>query len=504
VVTKPLPVPLPPTAPDPLLSPWIVVPAALLLLLAFGALARRWTGLRRLARPLVATVLMSVLFLTLGLGPLPESGWLALLVLVPLLILVVRFAGMAMQTVFRNHQGYAAPVLLESVMGVVLYGVGISVIAHRWFRFELTPFLATSAVLGAVVGLAMQDTLGNLFAGIALHTEEPLRVGDWVKMGDAEGRVLQVSWRAVRLLTWYGDTITVPNNEAARHAIRNFSAPAAPHSRTLAVGVNYHTPPNKVLAVLQEVLDQVDVALKDPAPALRIIGYGDQSIQYEVRYYIASYEHYRRVEGEVYRLIWYHFRRHGIEIPFPVRDVYLHQVAAQEVKEESPALRLERALRAIDVFRPLTDDELKAAVASFKQLHYAAGERIIEEGEPGDSFFVVDHGEVEVAKRLSGKTRTLARLVEGQFFGEMALLTGEVRSASVVAATDVDVFRLDKAGFENILGGNPSIAVDISTILAERRDAQSQAAGDVTVPFEETPAEVKQRILTRIRSYFGL
>lgn len=492
------------TAVEPLLHPWLALPGAVLLLLAFGALVRRWPSLKPLGRPLAATVLMTALLVTLGFHGLPESGWLALLVLAPLLVLVVRFAGLALQTAFRSHQGYAAPVLLESVMAVVLYGFGVSFIAHRWFAVELTPFLATSAVLGAVVGLALQDTLGNLFAGIALHTEEPFRVGDWVKMGEAEGRVLQVSWRAVRLLTWYGDTVTVPNNEAARHSVRNFSAPAEPHSRTLVIGASYHTPPNKVLSILQQLVDQVELMVKQPAPALRVFGYSDQSIQYEIRYYVARYEDYRRVEGEIYRLIWYHFRRHGIEIPFPVRNVYLHQPAAREIPEEAPAARLERTLRGIDVFRPLSDDELRAAIASFRQLHYATGERIIGEGEPGDSFFVVDRGEVEVSKKLAGKSRALARLMEGQFFGEMALLTGEARSATVVAASDVDVFRLDKAGFEKILAANPSIAVEISAILAERRDAQTQAAGDVTQAFDETSGDRKQRILTRIRSYFAL
>jgi CRP-like cAMP-binding protein len=165
-----------------------------------------------------------------------------------------------------------------------------------------------------------------------------------------------------------------------------------------------------------------------------------------------------------------------------------------------------RALRGIDLFRPLSDDELRFAASHFKTLHYAAGEKLIREGEPGDSFCVVDHGEVEVSKDLSGKRRTLARLMEGQFFGEMALLTGEPRSASVTAVTDVDVFTIDKAGFHDVLVKNPAIAVDISTILAERQEALSQASGDVTAKLSSQPApgELRQRILDRIRSYFGI
>jgi CRP-like cAMP-binding protein len=310
----------------------------------------------------------------------------------------------------------------------------------------------------------------------------------------------------MRLQTWDGDTLTVPNNEVARHAILNYSLPRTPHSRVVTVGVNYHTPPNKVISVLAGLLEQVPLVASQPPPNVRIVGYHDFSIQYEVRYYFGAYDEFRRIEGEIHRLIWYHFKRHGIEIPFPVRNVYLHQVEAPEGHKEAPATRLERALRQIDLFRPLSDEELRTAAARCRPLHYAAGERIIEEGAPGDSFFILDRGEVEVSKEMGGSRRSLARLMEGQFFGEMALLTGEKRAASVVAATDVDLFTLDKTGFHDIIVGNPAIAVDISTILSERREALSQAEGDLTARFQPTSSrgELKERILDRIRGYFGL
>jgi CRP-like cAMP-binding protein len=272
------------------------------------------------------------------------------------------------------------------------------------------------------------------------------------------------------------------------------------------MGVNYNTPPNKVFSVLENLVEQVPEVLRDPKPLLRITGYRDFTIEYEVRYYLSGYEDYRRIEGEIYRLIWYHFRRRGIEIPFPIRNVHLHPVEAGAAAQEQDKGRLEGALRAIDLFRPLSDDELRLATAHFRRLHYAKGEPIIEEGAPGDSFFVVDRGEVEVRKSFAGVVRPLARLMEGQFFGEMALLTGAARSATVTAATDVDVFTIDKAGFQHVIASNPAIAVDISTILAERREALSQAQEDVTVRFDGAPtrSQLKEHLLDRIRGYFGL
>jgi small-conductance mechanosensitive channel/CRP-like cAMP-binding protein len=425
---------------------------------------------------------------------------------VPLLTLLVRTVVLLFSALFRRSQGEAPPSLLESVVSVLFYGIGAGVIAHGVLGFELTPFLAGSAVVGAVVGLALQDTLGNLFSGIALNTDAPFRLGDWVKIGDHEGRIEQVSWRATRLVTWYGDSLVIPNAEVSKRGILNFSQPVRPHSRILHIGVNFSTPPNKVFSVLDHLLEQVPEILKEPRWALRIIAYRDYTIDYEVRYYLRGYEEYRRIEGDIFRLIWYHFRRHGIEIPFPVRNVNLHQVETGDEAQERADSRLERALRAIDLFRPLSDEELRLATSRFRHQHYAAGELIIEEGDPGDSFFVIDRGDVDVSKTIAGVVRPLALLMEGQFFGEMALLTGANRAATVRAKSDVDVFTIDKAGFQHVIASNPAIAVDISTILSERREALSHAEDDITARFDgqASRSELKAHLLDRIRAYFGL
>ncbi|HET9298607.1 MAG TPA: mechanosensitive ion channel family protein [Candidatus Polarisedimenticolaceae bacterium] len=481
------------------------VPLGLLAVLVLARLTRVRPALRPLLLPFVLTYVASTSLALIGSAGGNRHEWLALALAVPVVMLAVRATVIVLHVVFRRSQGVAAPAVLGSVASVLLYGIGVGVIANRWFGVELTPFLATSAVVGAVLGLALQDTLGNLFSGIALHTEAPFRVGDWVRFGDRDGRVEQVSWRATRLRTWYGDTLTIPNNEVARHSILNYSLPREPHSRVVQIGVNYQTPPNKVISVLAHTLEQVEGLRRDPRPAIRIIGYQDCSMLYEVRYFFDDYADFRRVEGDIFRLVRYHFRRHGIEIPYPVRNVFVRQMEAQTEAPEAVS-RLERALRGIDLFRPLSDDELKVATQLFRLVHYAAGEKVIEEGSPGDSFFVIDHGEVNVSKSLQGASRPLARLMEGQFFGEMALLTGEARTATVVAHTDVDLFTIDKTGFEKILVANPSVAVDISTILSERREALSQAEGDITARFDPGTSrlDLKHKILGRIRNYFGL
>jgi small-conductance mechanosensitive channel len=492
---------------EPWASPWIVGPAALVATLVLARLARLRSALRPLVIPFALTALALAAFTALRGARLAEVGVASLLFLVPGLVLLVRGCVILFQSLFRRSQGEPPPALLDSVISVLLYGVGGAAIAKAWFGAELTVFLTTSAVVGAVVGLALQDTLGNLFTGIALHAEGPFRVGDWVRVGDHEGKVEQVSWRATRLRTWDGDTLTIPNIELSRRAVVNYSVPRTPHSRLVHIGVSFGTPPNKVLSTLSEILEEVPGLPAEPAPVLRVVGYNESTVQYEVRYFVDAYQDYRRVEGEIFRLIWYHFRRRGVEIPFPVRSVYLHRVDGSGPSQAEPMMtRLEQTLRGIDLFRPLGDAALGMVARRFRHLHYAAGERIIQEGDDGDSFCIIDRGEVEVRKGLGGAERPLARLEEGQFFGEMALLTGQRRAATVVATTDVDLFSIDKRGFHDVLVAHPAIATDISAILAERREALTQVQDETGLPLEAgTPqGQLKQHLLDRIREYFGL
>jgi CRP-like cAMP-binding protein len=230
-------------------------------------------------------------------------------------------------------------------------------------------------------------------------------------------------------------------------------------------------------------------------------------MRYEIRYFFGSYEDYRVIEGDIYRLLWYHLRRAGIEFALPISTVHVLP-PPMAARAEDAADRLLPALRGIDLFHPLTDEELRTVAGRLRPLHYAAGEKIIEEGSAGDSFFLIDRGEVRVLRRLGGTPREIARLGEGECFGEMAMLTGQQRTATVVANTDVDVFMLDKAGFQDILAGNPDVAVDISALLARRRAELSDAEADLTTRIRQgamaEDGDLSQRILDRIRSYFGL
>jgi small-conductance mechanosensitive channel/CRP-like cAMP-binding protein len=484
-----------------------LLPFAITLVLALTStwiartVARRYPQLRPLTYPFVASV---AALAALGLIRTTVTGWLALAISLPLLVLAVRAIVLLFRALVFHSQGHAPPRLLENILAVALYGFGAVALARYSLGLELTPFLATSAVVGAVVGLALQDTLGNLFAGIALHTEAPFAAGDWIRLGEREGQVEQVSWRAMRLRTWYGDTLTVPNNDVARQTILNYSQPPGPHWRTITLGVGYAHPPDQVVETLRQAVASASSVPREPAARVRLLSFGDSAVQYEITYPTSSYADYRRIESDIQRLIWYHFKRRGVSIPFPIRTVQIERATAGSARREA-LLRLETVLQTIDIFRPLVDGELHFAAERFQHTHYAADETIIAEDVPGDSFFIIARGEVEIGRQQRESRRVIARLGEGQFFGEMALLTGQRRTATVVAATDVELFVIDKRGFQDILTHNPKIAEDISTILSERTEMLTQFVAEATDEIAPTSKEdLRERILTRMRRYFGL
>ena len=260
------------------LSDWhpaLLLPLLAVGLLAFARLAQRQPRFKALFPALAALALLVAVARLGGAWLEARLPWFSLLALLPLLVLTVRGVVLVFEELFRRGRGETPPALLESVVSVLLYGVGAGVVAHR----------------------ALQDTLGNLFAGISLHTDGPFRVGDWVHVGETEGRVEQISWRAVRLRTWGGDGVTIPNNEVARRTVVNFAQPAPPHSRVVQLGVSYGVPPNKVFSVLAELLQQVPEVAREPGPNVRLIGYRDSAMEYEVRYWVRAYEDWRRAES---------------------------------------------------------------------------------------------------------------------------------------------------------------------------------------------------------------
>ena len=248
------------------------------------------------------------------------------------------------------------------------------------FVFE-DKLLTTSAVGAVVVGFALQDTLGNAFAGLGIQSEKPFRVGHWIRVGDFEGRVAEVTWRATKLRTKSGNFVIVPNNIIAKDAITNYSEPAVPTRLEVEVGASYLSTPADVKAAALDALRQVSRVLEAPAPDVLLHSFDGSAITYRVRFWIADYEHDDETRDEVRTSIFYAFGRRGIEIPWPIEVGYSRDWPEPDAATKQQ--ERERVLARVDLFSRLTDEQRRDIAAASAIRLYGAGEVIVRQNDPG-------------------------------------------------------------------------------------------------------------------------
>jgi len=354
--------------------------------------------------------------------------------------------------------------------------------------------LATSAVGAVVVGFALQDTLGNLFAGLAIQIEKPFRVGHWIRVGEREGQVQEVTWRATKLRTKDGEFLIVPNSLMAKDPVLNYSEPTVATLVSVEVGTGYETPPNDAKRVLLEAVSNATLALTTPPPQVLLKGFGDSSVNYQVMFWVEDYGTEREARDEVRSNIWYTFRRSGIEIPWPIQIQYERDEVP--LRTEAHVAAAADRLGSVDLFATQPIEARQRLAAAARHHLFAAGEAMVRQEAAGDSMFVLLAGAARVTLEPSG--REVAVIPAGGFFGEMSMLTGDRRTATVRAVEDVRALEISAADFRELAVADPALLDHISSVIAARRtgldEARASAAAAV-VP------EGKQTFLARMRKF---
>nr|WP_228530547.1 MULTISPECIES: mechanosensitive ion channel family protein [Myxococcaceae] len=399
----------------------------------------------------------------------------------------------------RLRTPVTTPKILRDVIDFTLYALVTVPILRAQLNLDLTGLLATSAVLSVVIGLALQETLGNLFAGLSLQLERPFQVGDYVKVGEYTGLVAQIGWRATRIENFRRESITLPNSLVGKQAIKNFSRGGEPVGQDHYITLSYDAPPNVVKSVLLDVVRSNPLVLQDPPPSVRTNAYEENGIKYMIRYFVTDYLTADSVMEDAYSRLWYRLRRERIEVPFPQRTIRMQQAGAPAGATASPDDGMIEVLQAVDLFAPLPPAELERLRHEVVERRFGRGERILQEGESGHTFYLVASGEVSVRTGRTGAEIT--RLKRGQYFGEMSLLTGESRSATVVAAEDSVLLEFGRPTFARLFSEHPRLARQLSALLAQRR-SQLRAVAEHAGGAEAHPEE--RRILARLRQIFGL
>jgi small-conductance mechanosensitive channel len=443
-----------------------------------GELADR---LRRSGRPLAAVaagtrnvilpIATAYLLLTQVLGVAPDA--VSARVVVTVLWIGLLYVSLTALNVFLFEQAEAgtwrarAPKLFLDLVRLLMVFVGGALILSLIWNRNLGGLLAALGVGSIVLGLALQDTLGSLMSGIGLLFERPFVIGDWIKVGDHQGEVVEINWRSVRLRTRSDDLLVVPNSILAKESITNIDRPSAVHAEFLEISFPLDAPPNRVKELLARVSRSVPGVLTEPAPVIELVEFEDDRLRYEAKVFTTARREIRRIRSDFSTRVWYAAQRAGIPFPVPERTIRQSEATPGDERE-----RARRVLRRVSVFAGLTPVELGSLAETAAFLHYAADEEAIRQGEVGGALCAVVRGAARLCVTTEdGEVREVAALGERDLFGEGALQAGEPSAATVVARGDLEVLALDTAELERVLERNASLASALGHLVELRRRA---------------------------------
>ena len=404
---------------------------------------------------------------------------------------------------FRLRRKAAAPALLRQLVGLLIFGICVAALFKLILPgVSLGAVFTTSAIITAVIGLALQDTLGNLFAGLALHLEKTVQVGDMIRHAETYGIVEELSWRAIKLRTIEGNLLLLPNSVAGHEKLEIYPRPGPPIARILHVGLEYDASPERSKEALRGAVTGIAGVAVQPEPVAYVKSFDASAVTYEVRYWLEDYANYLEVDSRVHERVWYALSRAGLAIAYPVIRQHQYGAGRLERPERRPAI--EATIEKAALFARLPREQRERLVDNTRERRYAPGETIVREGDRScSSMFLIESGSVAVSiQGATGGNRDLTVLDAGAAFGEISLLTGEPRTATVRAVTETTLVEIEKGALAPILREQPQLVQELEATMEERR---RHAAGEFDASRGETGKTAEPLPLAeRIARFFGL
>ena len=364
------------------------------------------------------------------------------------------------------------PKLLVDLSRLFLILLGTAIVLATVWNADLAGLVTALGVSSIVIGLALQDTLGSVMSGIALLFERPFSVGDWLRIGDIVGQVIDINWRAVRLQTFEREMIVIPHKVIGAETIRNFSQPLYLHAERIQIGFSYSDPPNLAKQVLKSTALSTQGILADPEPQIFTLSYDDSSVTYEVKFFIENYGELEEIRDRFMTRIWYAAQRSNLTIPFPIRTLY--HFHGPTSRSQGTTKKFAESLQSIPAFVPLNKEQenLDNLSQGIVLHHFGTGEKVIQQGRPGNDLYIIVSGKAILSTTDElGIEHDVLPLKGGEFFGEMALFSGEPSTVSVTAVNDLEVMIISANVVNQMIERQPSFAREIGQILEIRRRA---------------------------------
>ncbi len=423
---------------------------------------------------------------------------------------IIRLAGLALFRGVLPAVGMSKPRIAEDVVLVLAY-LAWGMLRLRLAGLDLASLVTTSAVITAVVAFAMQDTLGNVLGGLFLELDRSISIGDWVKLDDFSGRVIEIRWRHTAIRTRNGELVIVPNSSLMKSrfvVIGNPDAEEVHWRRWIWFDVEFNVPAARVLAAANQALAGAEISnvAREPKPSCVLMEFGPGHCRYALRYWLTDPLPDDPTDTAVRTHLLASLQRAGIALAIP--QYVVHRIKEGEAREAALHAReidaRMAALHGVELFAFLAEHELRSLAERLVAAPFAAGDVITRQGAVAHWLYLLVGGEVEIwLETADAPRRQVATLGPGTVFGEMGMMTGEPRRATVTARTDVECYRLDKAGFEDIIRSRPAIAEEMSRVLAARASGLRHTLEEVQA--EAAAAQMRsESLLVRIRAFFGL
>ena len=425
-------------------------------------------------------------------------------------VAVIRLTGMLAFRTLLPTVGIRTPRIVEDLVTILAYFVWI-IARLRATGMDPSSILASTAVMTAVLAFALQDTLGNILGGIAIQVDNSIKIGDWVRVDDVIGRVIDIRWRSTSIETRNWETVVLPNSALMKGkfaVLGRRHGEATQWRRHVLFNVDLASPPTRVIPAIEQAIREAEIAhlARAPQPTCVLMDFAHGYGCYDLRYWLTDLNFDDPTDSQVRIHIYTALQRAGLRLAVEERDIRLTEQTEErrrEVHEREIARRLS-ALKTVDLLSGLTAAETRTVAERLTYSPFAQGELITRQGNIAHWLYILTAGEADiVVETEAGERRFVNTLGAGSFFGEAGLLTGAPRSATVAARTNVECYRLDRDSFETVLKARPEIAEQMSHVMASRQGALAAAiAGHDAASHDH--ANRSAELLARIRGFFGL
>ena len=426
----------------------------------------------------------------------------ALLILTGALVLIGFVRHYFFDILFQQKNNSQVPKFLSEFVSICIIVAATLIVLQGVYGIFVPGLLAGAGVAGIVLGLALQDTLGNIFSGFSIYFGGIFKAGDWLLIDNRHAQIVEINWRSTRLRTTDEARLDIPNSSITKQTIVNYNYPTSVHAIRLDIGLAYDAAPTLVKTILIESALDCPLVLRQPAPDVFLNEFASSSVTYQLRFWLDDHANYNPATSDIRTILWYALRRHNISIPYPIQQ----QVILPHPKPHAENRELIReAIGKTIIATWLSPAQIGQIVDSARIVCFGRGESIIRRDAEAGPMYVLARGSAEVWIEAAGILKSAAVLGPDSCNGENSVLTGERRSATVIALDDCLAVEVNKSILAPIISASPELLESLSDLLAGRRMQNegivAEAAG---AALQAKKHDYKVGFLGKLKTFFAV